>query len=149
MITAYDSLDISPEDKYFFLPHYFYSSLKDDVMTMEEHENVKKNYETMKLKDLGELNKIYNFQDTIILCKIFEQRSEYLQKLFKYNTRKCNFASSFSGCMHRDKNRCLTLTRLGFLKVLFLGGEGGGFNLNPLSYFKKNLSNFNKTLYNC
>ena len=61
MITAYDSLDISPEDKYFFLPHYFYSSLKDDVMTMEEHENVKKNYETMKLKDLGELNKIYNF----------------------------------------------------------------------------------------
>ena len=50
MITAYDSLDISPEDKYFFLPHYFYSSLKDDVMTMEEHENVKKNYETMKLK---------------------------------------------------------------------------------------------------
>ena len=61
----------------------------------------------MKLKNLGELNKIYNFQDTIILCEIFEQRSEHLQKLFKYNPRKCNTASSFSGCVHRDKSKCL------------------------------------------
>ena len=61
----------------------------------------------MKLKNLGELNKIYNFQDTIILCEIFEQRSEHLQKRFKYNPRKCNSTSSFSGCVHRDKSKCL------------------------------------------
>ena len=61
----------------------------------------------MKLKDMGELNKIYNFQDIIILCEIFEQRSQHLQKLFKYNPRKCNSASSFSGCVHRDKSKCL------------------------------------------
>ena len=61
----------------------------------------------MKLKDIGELNKIYNFQDIIILWEIFEQRSEHLQKLFKYNPRKCNSASSFSGCVHRDKSKCL------------------------------------------
>ena len=61
----------------------------------------------MKLKKQGELNKIYNFQDTIILCEIFEQRSEHLQKLFKYNRRKCNSASSFSSCVHRDKSKCL------------------------------------------
>ena len=60
----------------------------------------------MKLKNLGELNKIYNFQDTIIFCEIFEQWSEHLQKLFKYNPRKCNFASSFSGRVHRDKSKC-------------------------------------------
>ena len=29
------------------------------------------------------------------------------------------------------------------------GGGGGGFNLNPSSYLKKNLSNFNETLNNC
>ena len=46
-------------------------------MTEEEYENVKDFYQTIKLKDLGKLNKIYNFQDTIILCKIFEQRSMY------------------------------------------------------------------------
>ena len=107
MITRYDSLDISPDNGNFFLPHNFYSSLKDDIMTLEEYENVKKFYLTMKLKNLGELNKIYNFQDTIILCEIFKQRSEHLQKLFKYNPRKCNSASSFSGCVHRDKSKCL------------------------------------------
>ena len=51
-------------------------------MTREEYDydNVKKFYQTLKLKDLGELNKIYNFQDTVILCEIFEQRrSSHLQ----------------------------------------------------------------------
>ena len=32
------------------------------------------------MSNLGELNKIYNFQDTIILCEIFEQRSSLLKK---------------------------------------------------------------------
>lgn len=35
----------------------------------------------MKVEDLGELNKLYSFQDTIILCKIFENQSQQLQKL--------------------------------------------------------------------
>ena len=39
-------------------------------MTREEYDNVKKFYQTLKLKDLDELNKIYNFQDTVILCEI-------------------------------------------------------------------------------
>ena len=73
MITRYDSLDISPDDGNFFLPHNFYSNLKDDIMTTEKYENVKKVYQTMKLKNLGVLNKICSFQDTIILCEIFEQ----------------------------------------------------------------------------
>ena len=61
----------------------------------------------MKLKDMGELNKIYNFQDIIILCEIFEKQSEHLQKLFKYKLRKCNSASLFSDCVHRGKSKCL------------------------------------------
>ena len=36
MITGFDSLNIEPEGGNFFLPHHFYSSLKDDVMTDEE-----------------------------------------------------------------------------------------------------------------
>lgn len=56
----------------------------------------------MNLKDLGELNKIYSFQDTRMLCKIFEQRSEQFQKLFKYSARRCNSASSFSASVHRE-----------------------------------------------
>ena len=48
----------------------------------------------LRLKTLGDLNRIYNFQDTAIMCEIFEQRSSLLQKLFKFNARKCNSASS-------------------------------------------------------
>ena len=107
MITSYDSLDISPEEGKFFHQHEFYSHLKDDIMTEEEYDNVKKFYQIMRLKDLGELNKICNFQDTIILCEIFEQRSERLQQLFKYNPQKFNSASSISGCAHRGQSKCL------------------------------------------
>ena len=82
MIARYDSLDTKPGDGEFFLPHSFYSSLKDTTMSDEEYENLKKFYKTMKFENLGEPNKIYNFQDTIILCVIFEQRSVHLQKLF-------------------------------------------------------------------
>ena len=107
MITRHDSLDISPDEGNFFLLHHFYSSLKDKKITEVEYEQVKNFYKTLKLKDLGELNKIYNFQDTVILCEIFEQHSSHLQKLFKFNPRKCNSVSSLSSCVHRDKSKCL------------------------------------------
>ena len=72
-----------------------------------EYENVvKKFFKILRLKTLGDLNRINNFQDTSILCEIFEQRSTLLQKLFKYNAKKCNSASSFSGCVHRLKSKC-------------------------------------------
>ena len=74
-------------------------------MTDEEYQNVKKFYQTMKLENL-ELNKIYSFQDTIILCEIFEQRCSHLQDIFKFNPRKCNSACSFSGPVHRGKSKC-------------------------------------------
>ena len=110
MITKYDSLDIKPENGEFFLPHHFYSTLKDNILTDEEYKNVKKLYQTMKLENLGELNKIYNFQDTIILYEIFEQQSSHLQNLFKFSPRKCHSASSLSGCIHRNKSkRCIAL----------------------------------------
>ena len=71
MIARYDSLDIVPENGQFFLPHHFYCSVKDTTMTNEEYERIKKFYQTMKLENLGHLNKIYNFQDTIIMCETF------------------------------------------------------------------------------
>ena len=65
----------------------------------------------MKLENLVELNKLYSFQDTIILCEIFEQRLAHLQKIFKFNPKRCNSASSFSGCVHRHKSKCLIVLR--------------------------------------
>ena len=63
----------------------------------EDYEEVKKFLKLINSQTLGELNKYYNIQDTLILCEIFEQRSDLLQRLFKFNPRKCNSASAFSG----------------------------------------------------
>ena len=40
------------------------------------------------------------------MYEIFESRSALLQKLFKYNAKKSNSASSLSGCVHRLKSKC-------------------------------------------
>lgn len=42
------------------------------TISRENYDAVKKLYQTMNLENLGELNKLYNFQDTIIICEIFE-----------------------------------------------------------------------------
>ena len=86
VITDFDSLNIRPE-KDFFEHEKFYSHLKEENISTEEYENVKKFFNILKLETLGDLNSIYNFQDTAkyfyILCEIFESRSALLQKLFK------------------------------------------------------------------
>lgn len=100
LITESDSLNIVPDNKGFVLPHNLYSSLKDTKLSNKEYENVKSFYKTVKLKNLGDLSKIYNFQYAIIICEILEQRSSHLQELFKYNAHECISASSFNDCVH-------------------------------------------------
>ena len=95
LISDFDSLNISPE-KEFLSYDNFYSHLKDSMISEEDYENVKKFYILLKMSNLGELNKIYNFQGTMILCEIFEQRSDLLKGIFKCNPRKCSIANSFS-----------------------------------------------------
>ena len=105
MITDFDSLNLRPDGD-FFKGESFYSTLKEKNISEEEYEKVKNFFTILRLKTLGDLNKIYNFQDTTILCEIFEQRANLLQKLFKYNPRKCNSATGFSGCVQRLKSKC-------------------------------------------
>ena len=102
MITDFDSLNIKAEND-FFEHEKFYSCLKEENISTEEYENVKKFFNILKLETLGDLNRIYNFQDTTIICETCESRSALLQKLFKYDPKKCNSTSSFSGFVHRLK----------------------------------------------
>ena len=53
------------------------------------------------------MTRYINFRDTLILCEIFESRATYLNKNFKFNPRKCNYASSFGIYVHRDKSKCI------------------------------------------
>ena len=93
------------------------------MISEEDYENVKKFYILLKMSNLGELNKIYNFQDTMILCEIFEQRSDLLKGIFKYNP------SSFSGYVRGNKSKCCIAlpTDANFVRV-FEKALIGGFS---------------------
>ena len=66
LVTYFDSFSISL-GKYIFEGYLFYSKMKDSKISSEDYQNVKKFYTLFKLSNLGELNRLYNFQDTIIL----------------------------------------------------------------------------------
>ena len=55
--------------------------MKDSVISDEDNNNVKKFYKLLQMLNLGELNKVYYFQDTTIFCEIFEQRSGLLKNI--------------------------------------------------------------------
>ena len=70
MIANFDSLNIRP-DPDFFKYECVYLTLEEKNISEEEYENVKTFFKILMLKTQGDLNKIYNFQDTTILCEIF------------------------------------------------------------------------------
>ena len=106
IVKTLDFLEIKPENGDFFAHKDFYYTLSEKNISAD-YENVKKFFKLLRLKILGDLNKIYNFQDVAILCEIFETRASLLQTLFKYNPRKCNSASGFSGCVQRLQSKCV------------------------------------------
>ena len=56
---------------------------------------------------LSDLNALYNFQDTIILTGIFENKTENMQQKFKFIPRKCSSASTLSGAIQRDMSKVI------------------------------------------
>ena len=107
MLNSFESLDIAPTGDFFTIDD-FYSNLKNSVIDKIEHASHKKLYNLSKMRNLGDLYNLYNFQDMRMLCKIFESRVQFLNNKFKFNSRKCNYVSSFSGCIQRDKCKCIT-----------------------------------------
>ena len=106
-ITQLDSLESRPPlGETFFHKDDFYSALREKTVDDQEYEDVKKFFRLLNLKTLGDLNKYYNIQNTLILCVVFERRFDMLQRSFKFNPRKCNSASALSGYAHRNKSKC-------------------------------------------
>ena len=105
IIKKLNSLELQPENGDFFEQKDFYSTLNEKNVTDKEYTEVKKFFKIMKMKTLGDLNRVYNFQDVANLCEIFEKRATQLQNLFEYNPRKCSSASGFSGCVQRLQSK--------------------------------------------
>ena len=119
-ITSLDSLEMTPKDGDFFDKEDFYSSLEEKNISDQEYSDVKNFFKLMRMKTLGEMNKIYNIQDTLILCEIFMScfknylnltlESAIVQALFQDVCKEAR--ANVTLCF------LLTLNKLGFLKKI-------------------------------
>ena len=85
----------------------FFSELKLQAVDDESYENSKFLYKTLKLRNLGDLNDLYNTQDVILLCEILESRFQAMQNTYGFNPRKCNSASTMSSCIEREMSKVI------------------------------------------
>ena len=106
-IETIESLSLKPEDGVFFSKDEFYSSLKAEQVDDISYQNAKTLFLTLKMRDLSDLNDLYNAQDVIILLEIIENRFQQIQDMTDYNPRIINSASKLSGCIQREKSKCI------------------------------------------
>ena len=105
-IIDINSLDIKPENDFFEYSEYF-SSLNNKNIEMNIYQDMKFLYQTLKMRNLGDMNDLYNMQDVILLCEIIENRFQKMQDKFGFNPHKCNSASTLSGCVQRDQSKVI------------------------------------------
>ena len=60
------------------------------------------------MRNLGNMNDLYNAQGVILLCKIAENRFQFMHDQYGFNPRKCNSASTVSGFIEREMSRVIT-----------------------------------------
>ena len=106
-IQTIQSLSLKPENGVFFTEDEFYSSLKDEPVDEISYQNAKTLFLTLKMRDLSDLNDLYNAQDVIILLETIENRFQQIQDMTDYNPRIINSASKLSGCIQREKSKCI------------------------------------------
>ena len=107
-IKDYDCLNIerSPENG-FYKKNEFYSELKTTIITDQEYEDVKKLFCVIKMRNLSDINELYNFQNTMILCEIFESRAQLIHEKYGFNPRRCNSTNTLSDRIQRTQSKVI------------------------------------------
>ena len=105
-IEKIDSLSIKPEDGIFFSKDKFFSTLKGKNVDDDCYENAKNVFILLKMRNLSDLNDLYNAQDIIILLEIIENRFQSMQDKSGYNPRIITSASKLSSCIQREQSKC-------------------------------------------
>ena len=59
------------------------------------------------MRNLSNMNDLYNMQDVILLLEIIKNRFEEMYKKYFCNPRKCNSASTLSECIQRDLSKVI------------------------------------------
>ena len=106
LVKDMNSFLLEPEND-FWLRNEFYSELKQKHVTEEEYNESKYLYKTLKMRHLGDLNDLYNAQDVILLTELIENRFQFMQDKYGFNPRKCNSASTLSGCIEREMSKVI------------------------------------------
>ena len=129
-IETIESLSfVKPEDGIFFSKDEFFSSLKGKEIDEESNENAKQLFIILKMRNLSDLNDLYNLQDVIILLEIIENRFQIIQDKTSYNPRIINSASKLSGCIQREKSKCILALPINNTQMeIFEKTISGGFS---------------------
>ena len=123
-----ESFFITPENE-FWEKTEFFSELKQSIVNDDDYENSKYLFETLKMRNLGDLNDLYNVQDVILLCEIIENRFQIMQDTYGFNPKKYNSASSMSGCIEREMSKIVLALRTKYEHVgIFEQTVIGGFS---------------------
>ena len=99
IIVDIKSFFIKPENE-FQEKTAFFSELKQSAVNDEDYENCKYLYQAFKMRNLGDLNDLYNTQDIILLTEIIESRFQVMQNTYGFNPRKCNSLSTYIVDIH-------------------------------------------------
>ena len=106
IIVDMESFFITP-DRDFWETIEFFSELKQSVVNGNNYEHSKYLYQTLKMRNLGDLNDFYYAQGVILLTEITESRFQAMQNTYGFNPRKCNSASSMSGCIEIEMSKII------------------------------------------
>ena len=106
LVVDMQSFFIKPENNFWEKTKVF-SELKQSAVNDEDYENSKYLYETLKMRNLRDLSDLYNAQDVILFCEIIENRFQAMQDTHGFNPRRCNSASSMSGCIEREMSKVI------------------------------------------
>ena len=105
-IDSINALQKQPENGTFFSEEEFFSTLKGQPVNKEDYDNSKKLFILLKMRNLSDLNDLYNVQDVILLMVIIENRFQEVQNGTGYNPRKISSASKLR-CIQREQSECV------------------------------------------
>ena len=92
-------------DNEFWEKTEFFRELKQCAVNDNNYEISKYLYQTLKMRNLDDMNDLYNSQDVILLCEIVKNLFQALNDTSSFSPSKCNSDSSIRGFIEREMSR--------------------------------------------
>ena len=118
-------------EKNFFDESEFYSNLKQKTVIKSDYGSPKFLFMKLKMRNLNDMNNLYNAQDLILLLEVAESRFEIMYQKHYYNPRKCSSSSTLSDSIQRDLSKSIIVlptssAHMEISEKTLTGGFSGG-----------------------